>query len=198
MTEATTFDERFIADLAELARLRGLGDSRARGILAKLRRGVGKEPGTDSDAYPFVVPRLPQRERQHRDYYTVAALLALHPMNTQPPEGPKTRHNMGTTMRLAAIAAHGVGEIEGSSTERRFVAMLDSHRDELEDHLRHAIRLARSREVPVNYLQLLKDLGRWNLEGRRVQRAWAAQFWGRHTTDNVTETDAAHNAAVGD
>jgi CRISPR system Cascade subunit CasB len=75
-------------------------------------------------------------------------------------------------------------DADGKSIERRFVALLECHEDDLAERLRHAVSLLRSKEIPVDWLQLLKDLRRWNREDRKAQREWARAFWGGAQPDN--------------
>jgi CRISPR system Cascade subunit CasB len=67
--------------------------------------------------------------------------------------------------------------------ERRFVALLAADRDDVDAHLRAAVGLLRQHDVPVNWLQLLRDLGAWERPDRDVQRRWARSFWGSTSPD---------------
>jgi CRISPR system Cascade subunit CasB len=66
------------------------------------------------------------------------------------------------------------------SIEKRFAVLIDSHPDELPTRLRHAVTLLRSKDIPINWEQLLRDLLRWRAENRPVQRRWARDFWTRN------------------
>ena len=142
-----------------------------RAALAALRRGLGQPPGTVASMYPYVVPRLPDDAPSWVEdaYYLVAALFAYHP------------------------AAGGVGNLghhfartrdpQGDNTaiERRFTALLAAHREDLGSYLRQAISFLKSKEVPVNWHQLLFDVIAWGHPARYVQNKWARAFWGRQT-----------------
>lgn len=148
--------DRFVAYLEGLERR---GD---RGALAKLRRGAGKKPGASVDALPLVVPFLPQDNWDTEAFFTVAGLFALHPE-------PGGAGNFGATFR--ALGDH-------ESAKKRFAALLDAHEDEVSEHLRHAITLARSKGARVDYRQLLWDLTHWTHPDRFVQLEWARAYWG--------------------
>jgi len=143
----------------------GLSDRENRGALAALRRGVGKPPGTVPETFPIMVPWTGSlKSRREADcYFLVGALFALHPQNT-------TQGNMGTTFALMPDPS--------DSLEKRFVALLNADAEDLRNHLRHAVSLAGSKEVPVNWAQLLADLRHWDHPDRFVQRDWAEQYWG--------------------
>lgn len=97
-------------------------------------------------------------------------------------------------MRLATRSRGEGGE---PGVERRFVALLNCHRDDLPAHLRHAVGLLKSKEIPVDWAELLHDILRWDSESRSVQRAWARAFWGRagRSDDDAQPADDAATAA---
>jgi CRISPR system Cascade subunit CasB len=59
--------------------------------------------------------------------------------------------------------------------------LLAAHPDDLDFHLRQAVSFLKSRDVPVNWHQLLSDVLAWGHPERYVQRRWARAFWGRST-----------------
>ena len=156
MTDPTTrSDEVLVGALLRLAKRED------RGALAALRRSLA--PDSVALAYPYVVPFLPREGGPwtERIYLLVAGLFALHPAQGAP--------SLGTAMRLVGIKS------DSSSIERRFVALLDSHPDDLEVHLRHAIALVRSCEIALDWNDLLRTLLRWRFDSSR--RRWAHDFW---------------------
>lgn len=157
-----------------------------RGALAALRRGLGKEPGTAPEMYPHVM-RFNPSAYDERSYFLVASLFALWHQGS-PPRGGPTPRNFGDSFRQVAQQS------QSESIDRRFVALLNADRDELPDHLRHAVSLMRSAGQPVrvNWDQLLRDLRYWDSERRTVQRAWARGFWGR--TDQSDDAPNNENA----
>jgi len=145
-----------------------------RAALAALRRGLGKDPGTVAEMHRYVVPWLPAgcSRWQEDAYYLVAALFAWHQGSWHREEGSPELTNLGASFARLAES------VDSDSVERRFVALLNCHRDDLPTHLRHAVGLLKSREIPVDWGQLLGDIQNWTLEGRVVQRSWARAFWG--------------------
>ena len=140
-----------------------------RGALAALRRGLGRPPGTVATMYPYLVPWFGEDTPpwQESAFYLVAGLFAYHP-----DEGGKG--NVGAHMR-ASVASEG----DLPAIERRFTALLAAHPDDLDTYLRQAIGFLKSRNVPVNWHQLLFDVLAWSYPDRRVQKQWARAFWGR-------------------
>tara|TARA_R110002072_G_scaffold302354_1_gene484882 strand:- start:60937 stop:61518 length:582 start_codon:yes stop_codon:yes gene_type:complete len=169
----TEFEQKFINRLDELRKNTG--------TMAALRRGLGKPPGTVADMHPYVLPWVSgfSNTRDENPFYVVAALFAFW---HQGKEGTyrEAPWNLGASL--------GRLRDDSDSIEKRFVALLNSHEDDLPVRLRHAVGLLRSKTpaIPVNWLQLLSDLRGWGWESRSVQRNWARGFW---KFDAVTEDE---------
>ncbi len=155
-----------------------------RGAMAALRRGLSKPPGTAMEMHRYVVPFLPRgRPWEENVYYLVAALFAYwHQGETtvaaHPPE------NLGASLARLRTPDTGPG------LDLRFTGVLKSHRDDLPSHLRQVVGLLKSKEVPVHWRNLCRDLGYWDHEDGWVQRSWAKSFWGREAK---TETEPTSN-----
>jgi CRISPR system Cascade subunit CasB len=169
-------EERFVEYLEELER------NEDRAALAALRRSLGKSPGEAAEAHRYVLPFNPATWEESA-YYLVGGLFALHPQSWRRDEGDRNLTNLGVSFaRLGS-------EVESKSIEKRFVALLNCHEDDIAEHLRHAIGLLGSKEIPVDWVQLLKDLRNWNHPDRFVQLSWARAFWGR--AEEQTQTNVA-------
>jgi len=148
--------------------LYSLAQREDRQALAHLRRGLGKKPGAAPEMFPYIVPWLPNNVHPQEEiaYYTIASLFAVHPAVTN-------SGNMGDHM--TATAEKGREE----AVERRFVALLAAHPDDLPDFLRQAISYLASKEVPVNWNRLFHDMRYWSHSdyGDRIRKQWATAFW---------------------
>jgi CRISPR system Cascade subunit CasB len=168
------------SDHSFVRHLLSLKEKEDRGALAALRRGLGKEPGEAPAMFPHVVPWLPERLSRsvERCYYLVASLFALHPESAT-----EARRNMGDVMREVERARGGRPEEGASSTEKRFVALLDAHPEDLPSKLRHAVALARSSDVAIAWNALFWDvmklLGADPEKRDQVRKTWARSFWSR-------------------
>lgn len=159
------YTESFVTHLQALA-------LRDRGALAALRRSLGFAPGAYPPAYPAVerfAAQGPDSETQRQALYLCAGLFALHPLHAQ-----------GHT--LAAALGRAMRQRDSDSIEKRFVALLACEPDSLPNHLRQAVSLLAADRLPVDYADLLADLGRllqrWNEEQRdRVRQRWARAFY---------------------
>jgi len=168
--------------------LAGLAEREDRAALAHLRRGLGKPPGMAPEMFSHVVPWTQKLPEWHANlYYLVASLFALNPRSAD-------KGNFGDACRQTHRCIRtdrGGGDEEGiDSLEGRFVALLNAHPDDLPEHLRHAVALADSNEVDVNWAQLLHDLRYWSHPDRFVQRQWANSYWGGERREQVAEAEA--------
>jgi CRISPR system Cascade subunit CasB len=170
-------EERF-AEYVEY--LKELERNEDRAALAALRRSLGKSPGEAAEAHRYILPFNPTTWEESA-YYLVGGLFALHPQSWRRDAGDRSWTNLGASFaRLRS-------QVDSKSIEKRFVALLNCHEDDLAEHLRHAIGLLRSKEIPIDWVELLKDLCNWNHEDRFVQLNWARAFWGR--ADEQTQTN---------
>jgi len=183
-TDQTTQSDRATRFVAGLE---GLVKREDRAALAALRRGLGKAPGEAAEMCRYVDPWLPSSPKPWEDsaYYLVASLFGLHPT-----PWPGGGHDAWKT-NLGASFATLAGERGQERVERRFVALLNSDREDLPSHLRHCIGLLRTDDVPVDWVQLLRDVQRWDAPGGRVHRQWANAFWGQGATEGSSDSAPA-------
>jgi CRISPR system Cascade subunit CasB len=157
-------DDPFVERLKELFKAKDTG------AMAALRRGLGKPPGSAAEMHRYVVPFLSARQSPRDDdsLYLLASLFAFWHQGKKkaPDDSPE---NIGASLSTLRD--------ESDSIEKRFVALLNSHVDDLPNHLRHAIGLLKGKDVAVNWTKLLRDLRGWDHDARYVQRAWARGFW---------------------
>lgn len=144
-----------------------------RAALAALRRSVGREPGEVVEACRYVDPLLPPwtTGKAEEAFYLVAGLFGWHPTN-------RTGKDLGGSFAELAAAQRAAG-LEPAGVERRFVALLDADREDLPQHLRHAVSLLRTNGIPLDFARLLRDVLSWDHPDRFVRRRWARSFWSR-------------------
>ncbi|HVO70931.1 MAG TPA: type I-E CRISPR-associated protein Cse2/CasB [Aggregatilineaceae bacterium] len=158
-----------------------------RAIMAALRRGLGQPPGSAPPMFPYVVPFLHDNMYawQEESHYIVASLFGFYPEST-------VHGNMGT--HFATLQRENPAS---AAVERRFVALMAAHPEDLDFHLRQAISLLKSKEVPVNWHRLMRDVLRWNNPDARarVHRQWAAEFWRQSPVVSPDETIEADDSS---
>lgn len=187
MTQLTDREKAFAKFLEKLAQ------EKNRAALAALRRGLGKDPGQAAEMYPYIVPWLSADPPPlvAAAYYHVAAWFAWH-QGSWPDQSDET----GPT-NLGASFARLAAAVDSKSLESRFVALLNCHPDDLPQHLRHAVGLLKSKNIPVDWAQLLHDFQAWGWESRAVQKKWARAFW-RQTASPTTQEAPAEEAVEGE
>ncbi len=181
-TTAPAEDEyRFVGHLKALLENPDRGQARA--AMAHLRRGLGKPPGTVYEMDRYVLERLPEGAYPFDEerYYLVASLFAFWHQGKDRAEsfvgGWYSERNIGRSLRTLVDKDPQNKESLEKSTEKRLQALLNSHREDLPDHLRRMVALLKAKDVPVNWAQLLHDLRYWEAETRSVQHAWSKGFW---------------------
>ena len=170
-----SFEERFVTGLTELVARED------RAALAALRRALGTTPDHRPRrrvVYRLLPANVPQW--RERDCWLVAGLFALHPQRRSPRrrEIPPEPGGLAAAARGESVSPEGV--------ERRLIALLNAEREDLDDHLRHAVAQLRAHDIGVDYVQLLRDLRGWGAEERWVQRRWARAFWGQSAQPQPT------------
>lgn len=153
---------------------------------AVLRRSLAFDPGQHIPAFPYVESFLKgEAEGWRRQmHYLAAGLWAVHWR-----EG-----RAGMPLPLAkACAIHQLNS-GSASTEHRFINLLDADREQLPHRLRQMIALLG--EQPIDFSALLRDLLDWNRDDKRIQNAWARDFYRTINPFSQNEPDAATETAA--
>ncbi len=146
-----------------------------RGALADLRSGLGKEPGEMTRVHKHVVPHLPQKNFDDRWYYVITTLFGSFPKH-------RGGFNLGEAFRPLRK--------KSDSMEARFVALLNAHSDDLDDHLRHAVSLLKANEQPLDWFRLFEDLLQWDHPDGHVQLRWARDFYKSDSRNSTNMPDS--------
>jgi len=152
-----------------------------RAALAHFRRGLSKPPGTAMEMFPYVARYTRHLSDREADaYFVVASLIGLYPtFSWKSADDGKT--NLGSSLSFLR------SENDRDSIVRRFTALLNSDREDLPSYLRQIISLLKSKELPMNWHDLLRGIKQWNRLDKKIQREWANGFWGNVPTDEKGE-----------
>lgn len=180
---AQTPDERFISRLEKYIK----DDDRA--ALAHLRRGLGKEAGTAMEMFPYVA-RFTQNlyRNEENAYFLTASLVGLYPTISWKSD-EKWQVNLGKSLWILEEKLREgkprppKDEKKSSGVEKRFVALLNADEEDLPNHLRQIVSLLKSKEVQINWHELLRGIKQWNRSDRKIQREWANGFWGNTNSE---------------
>ena len=165
-------------------------------VRAVLRRSLAFDPGTYIQAIPYVEPFVKNEDKSwpREMHYLVAGLWAAHWREDRP----------GAPMPIGKACAVFDSEKRKTrskddrqrltSTEKRFVTLLDADRDQLPYRLRQMIALLK--EQPIDFDALLKDLLKWNDDQKPTQNAWARSFYRNMNQETETESTSQEEKAV--
>ncbi len=166
--------------------LEGLNEKDTR-VRAVLRRSLAFDPGKSVPAYPYVEPFVRDEDRPWRRkmFYLVAGLWAAH--------WRKGRIEAPMPIGKACAAFDSERRRKMSqddrrkitSTEKRFITLLDADRDQLPHRLRQMIALLK--EQAIDFDALLQGLLYWNDDQKRTQNAWARDFYRNINHEMETE-----------
>ena len=147
--------------------LEGLNEKDTK-VKAVLRRSLAFDPGAFVPAYPYVEPFLKGEDNPWRReiFYLVAGIWAAHWR-----EG-----RSGAQLSIGKACAAYQAASGSSSTERRFINLLDADCDQLPHRLRQMAALLK--EQVIDFDALLKGLLYWNDDQKRTQNSWARDFYG--------------------
>jgi CRISPR type I-E-associated protein CasB/Cse2 len=176
MTDNNDWEKRLIESL----RKRADPADPDRATLAELRRYLGGDLGRALFHVGWLFNGVPDRFLENAAL--VAALFATN-----------TMHLPGVSLGQAFRRLRE--RLGGDSTEKRFVALLDSNRDDLPGRLRQAVALLKSREIGLDWELLLRDLRYWGSTSHRVQRRWARDFWAEERAEAPASATTAEKPA---
>ena len=148
-------------------------------VRAVLRKSLSFDPGTYVQAIPYVEPFVKDEDNlwRRKMLYLVAGVWAAHwreGMNETPmPIGKACAAFDSEKRRTMSMDDRR----KPSSTEKRFVTLLDADSDQLPNRLRQMIALLK--EQAIDFDALLKGLLYWNDDQKRTQNAWARDYY-RH------------------
>jgi len=161
-------------------------ESYARASLAKLRRGIGKNPGSLPDIWEHTLEGLPEEflsktgEPTYAEWATYLAitLFALHQQGKDWDKKPMSvsGQKIGEAVRKYAPKDDPSEE----AVKRRFDAAVTSDSpEELAHHLRVIVQLLKSKDIPLDYPQLAEDLFRFQFPESRdgVRLSWGQSYY---------------------
>ena len=155
-------------------------------VRAVLRRSLAFDPGTFVQAIPYVEPFVKDEDGSWRRnmLYLVAGLWAAHWQEGQ----------RGQPMSLGRACAAHQASSGSTSTERRFINLLDADSDQLPHRLRQMVALLK--EQAIDFDALLKGLLYWNDDQKRTQNAWAHDFYRNMNQETEAELTSEEEKAV--
>lgn len=160
-------------------------EAAARATLAKLRRGIGNEPGSMPELWDITLNGLDDSlsskdgapTRGEWAVHTALTLYALHQQGADMHQHTmsKDENTLGTSLRKLII-----NEEDEKRVKRRFDAAATSDNlTEFSHHLRGLIQLLKSQAIPLDYPALAEDLYWFQFPEARdsVRLRWGRDFY---------------------
>jgi CRISPR system Cascade subunit CasB len=148
------------------------------GAKATLKRALSGEDRHIRNTYSIVLSLIPDiPEWQQELWILVACLSVYYPQ----PFDREQQRNFGYSCRGLANATTSDG------ADRRFRALLDTALGDLRSPLTALIRQIKTKEIRLDYPQLLSDLCQWEHPDQYIQDRWARSFWGVSTIEEAAE-----------
>ena len=172
-------------------------ESRARGELAALRKGVSRSPGELPEIWELTEVPPPEHagDAPTGEEIAVHTAMTLYAVHQQSRTEPMFRPGIG----LGSAAHDLVGrDEENPSARARFNALVTSTTvAELRHHLRSFVSLLRARGIALDHAMLADDVLRFQQPGgaKKVRLAWARQYYSlpaetRPAADPTSDADS--------
>lgn len=151
-----------------------------RGVLAELRRGAGKKPGELPELWGIIFDRIPEELEGKNDasyaewaVYTALTLYALHSQGS----GDMNAKDISVGQAVAELID---SEDDISRVTSRLEPVITAvSPDDLAYYMRGLIQLLKSKDIPLDYAALAKDLYLFNISDRSdaVKLRWGRDFY---------------------
>jgi CRISPR system Cascade subunit CasB len=169
--------------------------------LAALRRGIGREPGSVPEMWPFYTTLNSDGRltRELRAEHLALTLFAVHQQSqSQPVHRVDVDHPADVGLGAALLALRNDDRSSAEGVDRRFAAAATATSlNELGHHLRGLITQVRGLhpQPGLDYTQLHRDLRAWQFPDgpARVRRRWGARYfaWERGVDPTASATASA-------
>jgi CRISPR system Cascade subunit CasB len=141
--------------------------------LAALRRGAGRTPMDLPGTWPVLLPVVHDAPWAEEAVHHALTLYSVHQQSV-----PTSMHKPG--VGLGAAARQLRAQRDGGGIDRRLLAAASAASTAaLAQHLRGLVTLLRGERLPLDYLQLTRDLLAWPDPQRAsvVRRRWARDLY---------------------
>ena len=178
--QAAAFVKRKIGWFSEAKHESGVGAA-----LAKLRRGIGRPPGSMPEIWELTIDGLPESLQSHdgiptKGEWAVHTALTLYALHQQGKDVASESMNREGTPLGRAIRSLVETEDDEPRVKRRFdAAATASSMEEFSYHLRGLVQLLKAKKVPLDYSRLTEELYWFQIPEKRdqVRLKWGQDFY---------------------
>ncbi len=163
----------------------------SRAMLAKLRRGIGKQPGELPELFEILFMDMSEElyskgdEPSYAEWaiYTSLTLFALHQQGKDRPmsiSGKIEGKNTGNSLGAAVGTLVKQDKEREPAIKRRFDAVLTANEfTEFAHHARGLIQLLRGGDITLDYPRLAEDLYRYQFDENRnrIRLRWGEDYY---------------------
>ena len=171
-------------------------DAATRAMLAKLRRGIGKTPGSMPELWEVTMEGMPEAlyrkggepTRGEWAVHTALTLYALHQQGKDLQK--KWMHQDDVTLGTALRKLINNDEEQEKRVKRRFdTAATSESLPEFAHHLRGVIQILKTQDIPLDYALLAKDLYWFQVQEARdgIKLNWGRDFYKVHNGEKATK-----------
>jgi CRISPR system Cascade subunit CasB len=172
------------------------------GQRSALRLGLGRPPEQAYTVHATVARWLPDGTRRAKEWalYAVASMIAAQPRSARqdpaeedptgeptlgelpeqpaPQTSPKRRPSLGLAMGRAVTQTNRERRAMGQATaEKRLHLLTRQDLAGIHQHLPGAVQHIRTLGVPIDWTQLILDLGDWSFKRDQVAKRWLQDFY---------------------
>jgi len=160
-------------------------ESEVRATLAKLRRGIGKVPGSVPELWGVTMDGMPEDLLSDRDSPTYGewaahTALTLYALHQQGKDIKSQCMNMEGAALGASLKKLIKEEADEIRVKRRFDAAATSEDlGEIAHHMRGLVQLLKAQDIPLDYPVLAEDLYRFQFPESRdsVRLKWGRDYY---------------------
>lgn len=165
----------------------GLG----RGMMANLRRGVGKQPGELPELWEIIFDRIPDEllginKASYAEWavYTALTLYAVHQQSSD-----SNMHQKEISIGQAAACLIKNEEDTERILKRLNLVVTAVSSEDLAYHLKAVIQMLRQDNIPLDYAELAKELYLFHYEesAQNIKLKWGRDFWYKYNQSNKKE-----------
>lgn len=171
-------------------------DAATRAMMAKLRRGIGKTPGSMPELWEVTMEGMPEAlyrkggepTRGEWAVHTALTLYALHQQGKDLQK--KWMHQDDVTLGTALRKLINNDEEQEKRVKRRFdTAATSESLPEFAHHLRGVIQILKTQDIPLDYALLAKDLYWFQVQEARdgIKLNWGRDFYKFHNGEKATK-----------
>ncbi len=166
------------------------GSPWSRAMLAKLRRGIGKQPGELPELFEIILRDMPEDlyskgvDPSYSEWavYTALTLFSLHQQGKDRPMsvGGKTKNSTGNSLGAAVGYLVKQDKDRELAIKRRFDAVTTANEfTEFAHHARGMIQLFRTGDIALDYPRFAEDLYWYQFDKtrNRVRLRWGEDYY---------------------